>query len=214
MRGALLLASALLGGCWSSHAADVIAPKVEPPVGLVRHTGRLWIELEPLTADRQCVLPSGEPRVSADPAAAADDASSAARPVCFDGMRDALATALGSALWPSFPRVGVRGRSDDLRPGDWVLLIDADISVAPPDEHGAGWAAGLLGSWRLIRDGLPVESGTIRERSRGDFAYGRQLAVGASEAIRAAVVRMASSVASVSDERPSAPPRGAAVARQ
>ena len=214
MKRAGLFALLLLAGCWRSHAADVVAPRVEPPAVVVRHSGRLWIELAPLTEERQCLWPSEQPRRSEDPKLASDSPLSAASPVCFDGVREALAGSLEGALWPAFPSVAVRGRADELARGDWVLLIDADLSVLPPDDHGAGWAAGLGGKWRLVRDGLPVHEGTIAERSRGDFAYGRQLAFGAAEAMRSAVGRLAESVAALPDASPGVPAPNDVVARR
>ncbi len=185
----------LLAGCWQSHEALVRAPRVEPPAASARHSGRLWLELEPLTQDRQCVVPDAASNPAAPGAElAGDDLTQATRPVCFGGIHDAVVSALKGALWASYPEVDVRGRTDELRPGDYLLLLDLKLDVAPPSADGPGWSAGVYGSWRLVRDGLPVRNGKLSERSPAELAYGRQLSLGAEVALRSAVVEIADAV--------------------
>jgi hypothetical protein len=155
-----------LFGCVEQHHARVTPPLLAPPEKRdVLHTGRLFIELEGYTADRQCDKPAG------------------LRALCYERVQAALAGSLRDVLWPSFPQVGVRGHADELRPGDYLLLISLAIETVPPGAHGAGWSAGVRGQYRLVRDGMPVTEAEFESRSRAEFAYGRPLGVAAGEVI-------------------------------
>jgi hypothetical protein len=170
MRVSVSLFSLVLGlsllGCVEQHRARVAPPLLAPPEKReVLHTGRLFIELEGYTADRQCDKPAG------------------LRALCYEHVQDALAGSLREVLWASFPYVGVRGRGDELRPGDYLLLVSVSIETLPPGAHGAGWSAAVKGQYRLVRDGMPVTEAEFESRSRAEFAYGRPLGVAAGEVV-------------------------------
>jgi len=153
-------------GCVEQHHARVKPPLVAPPEKRdVLHTGRLFIELEGFTADRQCSTPAGF------------------RSLCYERVQAAVAGSLRDVLWASFPHVGVRGHSDELRPGDYLLLVSLALETVPPGAHGAGWSAGVKGQYRLVRDGMPVTEAEFESHSRAEFAYGRPLGVAAGEVI-------------------------------
>jgi len=161
----LVVASSMFG-CVEQHRARVTPPLLAPPEKReVLHTGRLFIELDGYTADRQCSTPAGR------------------RALCYERVQAALAGSLREVLWASFPYVGVRGRADELRPGDYLLLVSLAIEALPPGAHGAGWSAGVKGEYRLVRDGMPVTEAEFESRSRAEFAYGRPLGVAAGEVI-------------------------------
>jgi hypothetical protein len=148
-----------------------------------RHSGRLWIELDGYTEGSQCV-------------------SRGERPVCFLGVDDQLARSLERVLWPAFPDVRVKRKGDDLSPGDYILLVSLDLDALPPGERGPGWSASASGSWRLIRDGIPLATEKVASRSRSDFPYGHTLAVGASEVVDAIAVHVAVTVGGLPETRP------------
>jgi hypothetical protein len=125
----------------------------------------LFIELDGYTADRQCDKPAR------------------LRALCYEHVQDAVAGSLREVLWASFPYVGVRGRADELRPGDYLLLVSLSIETLPPGAHGAGWSAAVKGQYRLVRDGMPVTEAEFESRSRAEFAYGRPLGVAAGEVV-------------------------------
>lgn len=151
------------------------------------HSGRLWIELSGLTEDRQCVRPTGQ------------------NSVCFSRVHDAIATALAQTAWTSFPAVAKKVKGDDLAPGDYVLLVALEIDALPPDARGPGWSAAARARWKLVRDGLPVASGTVASRSRADFAYGSVLGIAAGEVVGAVSAHIAGRVGELPESRPQPP---------
>ncbi|MCA9594064.1 MAG: hypothetical protein KC776_12160 [Myxococcales bacterium] len=182
--GCLILSLGATFGCSHHHGARLArAPLSPPPVEMERHSGRLWIELAGYTEGSQCV-DRGE------------------RPLCFLGVDDQLAYSLERVLWPAFPEVRVKQKGDDLAPGDYILLVDLKLDALPPDDAGPGWSASAQGSWRLIRDGLPLATEKVASRSRATFPYGHTLAVGASEVVDAVAVHVAMTVGMLPETRP------------
>lgn len=191
MRARLFVpAIALLAACTHHHQAKLASGNPPPPaVSMVQHTGRLWIELDQHTAPRQCVV------------------APAQRKLCFDEVDAALGAALERTLWPSFPRVAVKRRSDDVEPGDYVLLVRVALAALPADADGPGWSARGSGSWQLVRDGLPVAGERLSSRSRAEFAYGRALAQAASEVIDGIAVHIAATVGRLPEVHPESEPQ-------
>jgi hypothetical protein len=179
--GAVLLA---LGGCTQEHRARVRAPVLAPSEKPeVLHTGRLFIDLRGYTADRQCGGPAGY------------------RTLCYERVQEAIARTLSAVLWPSFPSVVERGHADDLAPGDYVLLISANLDTLPPDAHSAGWSTGIRGQYRLVRDGMPVAEAAFESRSRAEFPYGRALGAAAGEVIGAVAEHLGGVLSALPEER-------------
>jgi len=182
-----VVAAVFAAGCTVSqhHYAKIRTTRVPPPpVAMVQHTGRLWLDVENQTPDRQCVKPESERRL------------------CFARVSEALGETLERTLWPSFPGVRVKKKGDNLEPGDYVLLVELTIDAVPADASGPGWSAAARGSWRLVRDGIPVSGETFASRSRAEFAYGRALGVGGGEVVNAIGVHIASVVGQLPESRP------------
>ena len=185
-RALWVLAAGSALACSHHHQAPVRSAQLSPPEGeLVQHTNRLWIELES-TDDPQCERTPSE------------------RKLCFADVREAVGGALERTLWPSFPGVAVKRKGDDVAPGDYLLHVRVRLSSRAPDAAGPGWAAHVDGSWRLVRDGLPLASESFSSRSRGDFAYGRALGEGAGEVVDAVALHVARSVGRLPELRPAA----------
>lgn len=181
---AFALAAASLAACSHHHAAPVAVSSLPPPPETMqRHSGRLLVELSEHTDDRQCV--TGE-----------------RRPVCFLAVREAVGTAVTSGLWPAFPEVRVKQKGDDVRPGDYLLLLKVELGALPPDRSGPGWSATATASWQLVRDGIPLAGESVASRSRADFAFGSELGVAAGEVVDAVAVHVASTVGSLPELRP------------
>jgi len=178
----LLLAAA---GCAQRHVARLRPPSGVPaPRPAVLHTGRLWIDVRAATPDSQCVKGDGKRRL------------------CFTDVRRAIGEALEQRLWPSFPEVRVRTKSDSLSPGDYVLLVDLSLDVMKPGPESAGWAARGRLEWRLVRDGFPIAAATLESRSPALFPYGSSLGLGASELVDALSLETAMSLGSMPESRP------------
>jgi hypothetical protein len=165
--GAWLLLSA---GCSLEHRAPVQSAELPPLASPVLHASRIWVELSDNVAENACVAPGD------------------ARLLCFERLRSELGEALGRSLWTSFPSVEFGG--GERRTGDYVLQVALTLEALPPDASGPGWSAGARGSWRLERDGKTLAGERVASRSRGDFAYGAPLGVGAGEVIDAVAVRI------------------------
>lgn len=185
----VLLGTGALAGCIRQvHGVEVATRPLPPPAAnAVQHSGRLWIELYPRGDDRQCATAQGQ------------------RPLCFENVQGQLARALRGALWPSFPAVRVKRRSDNLAPGDYVLLVDLVLDPVAPDSSGPGWSARGRGRWQLVRDGLPVIGERVSARSRAVFAYGRPLGAGAGEVVEAVAEHIGSALAALPETRPLLP---------
>lgn len=183
-RYAWLVAAGSALACTQHHTAPVASAELAPPgEPAVQHTGRLWIELEG-TPDKQCERTTTE------------------RPLCFSGVRDAVGSALGRTLWPSFPQVAVKRKGDDIQPGDYLLHLRLRIDGREPDASAPGWAAAVSGRWQLVRDGLPLAGESVSSRSRGDFPYGRALGAGAGEAVDAVSMHIARVIGQLPELRP------------
>jgi hypothetical protein len=175
-------------GCTEAHFAPVRTARLPPaPEPVVRHTGRLLLELTPGVAKIQCLTPKHS------------------RELCFDAIDTALATSIERALWPSFPRVEPLGFGDAPEPGDYVLRVELALEPLPPSSGGPGWAARAKGRWQLIRDGQVLAAENVESRSRADFAYGRMLGVGAGEVVDAIAMHVAMTIGRVPEARPDRP---------
>jgi hypothetical protein len=183
--GGLLLLPLWLGGCSFEHRAPVRSAELPPLAPPVLHSTRLWIELADGVAENACVAPGD------------------ARLLCFEHLRSALGEALGRALWTSFPSVEL-GASEH-RAGDYVLHVSLSLEALAPDENDPGWSAGARGSWRLERDGRTLAGEQVASRSRGDFAYGTPLGVGAGEVIDAVAVRVGVALGALPESHQVAP---------
>ncbi|MBI3204251.1 MAG: hypothetical protein HYZ29_22125 [Myxococcales bacterium] len=184
MKHAGVVAAGLALACSHHHHAPVqSADLAPPPIALVPHSGRLWVELEG-TPDRQCERTATE------------------RALCFADVHEALGSALARTLWPSFPVVSVKGKGDNVQPGDYLLHLRLRIDSRPPDATGPGHAARVSGSWQLVRDGLPLAGESVAARSRGDYAYGRALGSAAGEAVDAVSLHIAEVVGTLPELRP------------
>ncbi len=182
-----LALSALLAtaACTHQHAARVTNAQLPPPpVDMVHHSGRLWIAFDGYTEDRQCT----------------DDGS--ARPLCFVGVHAALQRSLETTLWPAFSQVAVKGKGDELEKLDYLLLVSADLSPAPPGPEGPGWAARGELRWKLVRGGIPIASGASESTSRASFPYGSQLGNAAGEVIDALSIHLATRVGTLPERHP------------
>lgn len=179
-----LLALVITAGCAHHHQAKVAPAPVPPPsADRVTHSSPLWVELEGLP-ERQCTKPRGE------------------RALCFAGLKEALGQSLERTLWPSFPRVQIKRKGDNVMPGDYLLHVTLAVEPLPPDESGPGWSAAARGEWRLVRDGLPLASEAVSSRSRADFPYGRSLGAGAEEVLGAIAVHTARVIGELPELRP------------
>jgi len=155
---------------------------------MIRHTGDLFVELRSHTADRQCTTAPGQ------------------RKLCFDHVKVALGQSLEQVLWPSFRHVRVKTRSDNLEPGDYLLLVDLALAPAAGDDRGPGWSALAGGKWELVRDGIPLAGESIASRSRADFYYGRALGEAGTEVVSAIALHVASVVGQLPELRPEREP--------
>jgi hypothetical protein len=156
-------------------------PPLSPPV---LHSSRIWVELSDVS-ENTCVSPAD------------------ARLLCFERQRSALSGALGRSLWTSFPVVELG--SGEQQAGDYVLHVALNLEALPPDATGPGWSAGARGSWRLERDGRTLAGEQVASRSRGDFAYGTPLGIGAGEVIDAVAVRIGMTLGALPETRAVAP---------
>ena len=190
--GWLLSPSALalaLSGCFAGHSAEVQRSQLPPlPDPITRHEGRLLIQLSAEgVPESQCV------------------AYEQYQTLCFEGVRSAIEDSLSDLLWPSFPEVKVRGRADDLEPGDYLVQVELKLDALPPDASRYGWSAAAKGRWRVVRDGLPLEGESLSTRSRGDFAYGSGLGQAAGEVVDAVAAHIASVVVRLPEPAPRPP---------
>src|SRR5690242_14257399 len=104
-----------LAACSQSHMALVRTAALPPPPDpVVQHARPLWLELSPGVASSQCVEPK------------------ASRRLCFDGVDEALESALSRALWTSFPKVRLLRYQDVPEPGDYVLSVHLALDTLPP----------------------------------------------------------------------------------
>ena len=177
---ALLLAA----GCSFEHRAPVRSAELPPLSPPVLHSSRIWVELSDVS-ENTCVSPGD------------------ARLLCFERQRSALSSALGRSLWTSFPLVELE--SGEHQAGDYVLHVALNLEALPPDATGPGWSAGARGSWRLERDGRTLAGEQVASRSRGDFAYGTPLGIGAGEVIDAVAVRIGMTLGTLPETRVVAP---------
>ena len=184
--GFVLLAS----GCNLEHHAPLRSAELPPLAPSVLHANRLWIDVAERMPENACVSPGN------------------ARLLCFENFRSTLGKALTRSLWSSFPSVELVGSKTPLD-GDYVLHVDLSLEALAPDANSAGWSAGTRGSWRLERAGLAANETLAGEqvasRSRGDFAYGAPLGIGASEVIDAVAVRIGMALGAVPESRVVAP---------
>ncbi|MCK6534676.1 MAG: hypothetical protein L6Q84_17010 [Polyangiaceae bacterium] len=186
MKHAGVVVAGLALACSHHHHARVHSAELgPPPIAMVPHSSRLWIELEG-TPDRQCEQTATE------------------RALCFAEIQAALGSAFTRTLWPSFPDVAVKTKGDDVEPGDYLLHVRLRVDSHPPDATGPGHAASIRGSWQLVRDGLPLAGESVSSRSRGDFAYGRPLGGAAGEVVDAVALHVASVIGTLPELRPAA----------
>ena len=187
MRYECLLAALLCStslSCSHHHAAPTrSAAPPPPPAEMVRHSGRLWIVLAGATPQTHCV-------------------DRPPRRLCFQDVQSTFGRALRSGLWPAFPEVQVKEKGDDLRPGDYVLVVTLTLDAEPPRVRGPGWAATASGKWQLVRDGLPLAGESLSSRSRAAFAYGSKLGDGAGEVLDAVAVHIARTVGALPETQP------------
>ncbi|MEP7052713.1 MAG: hypothetical protein ABJB12_20260 [Pseudomonadota bacterium] len=176
----------LSSGCNLEHHAPLHTAELPALQPSVLHANRLWIDVAEHMPENACVAPGN------------------ARLLCFERFRTTLGTALTRSLWSSFPSVAVLGTQAPLD-GDYVLHVDLDLEALPPDETRPGWSAGTRGSWRLERAGMvkneALAGEQVASRSRGDFAYGAPLGIGASEVIDAVAVRIGMALGAVPESR-------------
>jgi hypothetical protein len=171
----------LTAGCSLEHRALVRSAELPPLSPPVLHSSRLWVDVSDDVGENACVAPGN------------------ARLLCFERQRSELESALGRELWTSFPGVDFGGGARD--PGDYVLHVALNLEALPPDASGPGWSAGARGSWRLERDGRMLAGEQVASRSRGDFAYGAPLGVGAGEVIDAVAVRIGMTLGALPETR-------------
>jgi hypothetical protein len=185
--GALVL---LTNGCNLEHHAPLRTAELPPLAPSVLHANRLWIDVAEHVPENACVAPGH------------------ARLLCFEHFRTTLGSALTRSLWSSFPNVAVLGGKPALD-GDYVLHVDLELEALAPDETRPGWSAGTRGTWRLERAGMMANQALAGEqvasRSRGDFAYGAPLGIGASEVSDAVAVRIGMALGGVPESRVIAP---------
>jgi hypothetical protein len=180
--GALLFVAA---GCSLEHRAPVRSAELPPLSAPVLHSTRIWLQLADEVPENACVSPGD------------------ARLLCFEHVRSELSQALARSLWTSFPSVELEAGQPHA--GDYVLHVALNLEALPPDASGPGWSAGARGSWRLERDGKPLAGEQVASRSRGDFAYGSALGVGAGEVIDAVAVRIGMTLGALPEPHQLAP---------
>jgi hypothetical protein len=155
---------------------------------MVHHSGRLWIEFDEYTRDRQCVAEPGK------------------RPLCFVGVHAALERAFETTLWPAFSQVRVKGKGDQIEGHDYLLLVSTHVTAKPPGTAGPGWSAHGTMRWKLVRGGIPIKSERVESTSRADLPYGSLLGHAAGEVIDALSVHVATRVGTLPEESPPAGP--------
>jgi hypothetical protein len=180
--GALLFVAA---GCSLEHRAPVRSAELPPLSAPVLHSTRIWLQLADEVPENACVSPGD------------------ARLLCFEHVRSELSQALARSLWTSFPSVELEAGQPHA--GDYVLHVALNLEALPPDASGPGWSAGARGSWRLERDGKTLAGEQVASRSRGDFAYGSPLGVGAGEVIDAVAVRIGMTLGALPESHQLAP---------
>jgi hypothetical protein len=174
-----------LAACAYHHEARLTSRELPPPpVEMVPHTGKLFVQLTGETGDRQCQATPGK------------------RNLCFARIGETLGSALRRTLWPSFPEVVVEQKGDTVGVGDYILMVRLELEALPADEAGPGWSAGAKGSWQLVRDGIPLAGESVSSRSRAEFPYGASLGDGASDAVDAIAVHIATVVGQLPETRP------------
>ena len=174
----------ILSGCTTHHWAQVTNSTLPPPPGpKVLHSSPLRVHVADATGDTECVKHQDH------------------HPVCYFNVRPAIETGLLKNLWPAFPEVTL-GEPEQAAPSEYVLEVDLELDALPPDATGPGWAAGVRGRYRLLRDGRTVFESTLATRSRGEFPYGAPLGTGASEAMDAALQHIAREISQVEETRP------------
>ena len=182
---ALLLFLLAPASCSFEHRAPVRSaelPALSPPV---LHSTRLWVELADEVPENTCVSPANY------------------RLLCFEHVRRELSYALSRSLWSSFP--GVELGDGEHHAGDYVLHVALNLEALAPDASGPGWSAGARGNWHLERDGKTLAGEQVASRSRGDFAYGSPLGVGAGEVIDAVAVRIGMALGALPESHRIAP---------
>jgi hypothetical protein len=182
--GALPIFCLILASCTTHHWAQVATSTLPPPPGpKVLHSSPLRVHVADATQDTDCVKHQDH------------------HPVCYFNVRPAIEAGLVKNLWPAFPEVTL-GEPEDAAPAEYVLEVDLELDALPPDASGPGWAAGVRGRYRLLRDGETVFESTLATRSRGEFPYGAPLGTGASEAMDAALQHIAREISQVDESRP------------
>jgi hypothetical protein len=171
----------LLSGCVLEHRAPIRSAELPPLPSTALHSSRLWVEVSDEVGENACVAPGG------------------ARLLCFERQRSELEKALGRALWTSFP--GVEFGNPPRASTDYVLHVALKLEALPPDGSGPGWSAGVRGRWRLERAGQTLAGEQVASRSRGDFAYGSPLGIGAGEVIDAVAVRIGMTLGALPETR-------------
>jgi len=187
--GLTLLAGSFTIGCSARHVARLqTSASVTAPRPAVLHTGRLLIDLRAHTADRQCMLSDGR------------------RELCYARIHQALGSALRRRLWPSFPEVRLKEKSDDLRPSDYLLLVELSLGTRAPGPDGPGWSAHGRARWRLVRAGMPIAGAALESESPAVFPYGASLGVGASEVVDAIALELANGLGAIPETAPGREP--------
>lgn len=182
--GSVALSFVFLAGCTTHHWAEVATSTLPPPPGpKVLHSSALRVHVVSDTGETECVKHQDH------------------HPVCYFNVRPAIEAGLVKNLWPAFPEVTI-GSPETAAPSEYVLEVDLELDALPPDPSGPGWAAGVRGRYRLLRDGKTVFESTLATRSRGEFPYGAPLGTGASEAMDAALQHIASDISQVEETRP------------
>ena len=180
-RGSVAVGLLFLAGCSFEHHAPVRSAELPPLASTVLHSSRIWVDLSENVSENACVAPGN------------------ARLLCFERQRSELQSALARSLWTSFPSVDFG--SGEREPGDYVLRVVMQLEALPPDASGPGWSAGARGTWRLERNGQTLAGEQVASRSRGDFAYGAPLGIGAGEVIDALAVRIAMTLDALPETR-------------
>ncbi|MGH8310677.1 MAG: hypothetical protein ACRETX_12900, partial [Steroidobacteraceae bacterium] len=102
--------------------------------------------------------------------------------------------------------VRLREHGDDLRPRDYLLLVELSLSTRAPGDHGAGWSALGRARWQLVRAGMPIAGEALESESPAIFPYGASLGVGASEVVDAIALEVATSLGAIPETDPAREP--------